>query len=75
MNFKEHCQLRGIEIHRDDLKFIKTSLAKLPYPRKREAVKGYLDEWLTGMEKTEKSFQKQNFGRFSANTYLRRLVD
>lgn len=70
MNFRQHCRSRGIEIHRDDLKFIKESLEQIPYNQKREAVQDYLNEWVAGMKQTDKSFQKQNFGRYRANSYL-----
>ncbi len=75
MNFRQHCRSRGIEINRDDLKLIKSSLEKLPYHLKRQAVQDYLEEWEAGMSETDKSFRRQNLGRYRANSYLIRKVE
>lgn len=73
--FKEHCVKLGIHLHRYDYKFIKESISKLPYDKKRCAVRGYCDEWIAGMSEVNKSFSKQNYGRFRANSFLRKKIE
>lgn len=75
MNFRQHCRSRGIEVNRDDLKLIKSSLEKLPYSQKRQAVQDYLEHWEAGMKETDKSFRRQNLGRYRANSYLIKKVE
>lgn len=63
MTFKELCALRGIELLRDDEKFLKKMKAT-----KKELI-NYAKIWKYEL----KEGRSQNQGRFRANTWLRQL--
>ncbi len=58
---------------KDDIIFIKKCLATIPYNERRRHLERYSELWLQGIGMTDIVYQKQNLGRFMANTYLREM--
>jgi hypothetical protein len=74
-SFKLFAELKGINLHKDDISFIKRFLGFIAYQERRKILERYAEEWLKGMAQTDIVYAKQNIGRFRANTWLRELVE
>lgn len=66
---------QGIELSKDDLKFIENILIKLPEKAHKSIMRDYSMKWLEGVGEAEKVYQEQNFGRRMANLWLRETLD
>ena len=73
MTFQLHCASLGIELLRDDVKFIKHQLLQIPQQLHRSTLEQYAITWLDAMAQCDIVYRKQNLGRRAANTYLREL--
>lgn len=71
MTFQQHCESLGIELLRDDIKFIKAQLLQIPQHLAKPTLKKYADTWLSAMSQCDNVTRKQNAGRLSANIFLR----
>lgn len=68
--FKPYCEKQGIELLKDDLKFIEKSLGRIiPSNRKRLMVV-YVEKWIEGMLSCKSQTVAQNTGRKRANLWL-----
>lgn len=74
-SFQFFAKTKGINLHKDDIAFIKRYIGFIPYQDRRKILEKYADEWLKGMAQTDIVYAKQNIGRFRANTWLRELVE
>lgn len=68
--FFEHMSSQGHQLIQEDFNFIRKQLNDIPYKLHREALRGYLSQWDSGVAQTEKVHEKQNMGRRKANLYL-----
>jgi len=69
-SFRQYAQGKGIELMRDDIKFLKVKLAKIPSHQKRGVLTRYAEEWYVGMNETKIVYQRQGYGRRRANLYM-----
>ena len=69
-SFRQYAQIKGIELMREDIKFLKAKLPKIASYAKRGVLERYAEEWVLGMRETEIVHQKQGYGRRRANLYL-----
>lgn len=74
MTFIEYCESKNIHLLRDDIRFIRFVLKKLPADRHKSIMRRYCDEWCKGMDECENAIQKENQGRNRANKYINSLV-
>jgi|JI7StandDraft_1071085.scaffolds.fasta_scaffold11654_4 hypothetical protein len=72
--FLDYCQRKGINLLKDDLKFIEKLLRLFPPDRQKSIMVRYCEEWHKGMAECENAAQSENFGRRRANLYLNSLV-
>ncbi len=72
--FPNYAHSKGFELLHDDYKFIEESIKDMPENEQRLLVRRYLNEWLLGSKDCDEAPQKQNKGRFRANTFLREFV-
>jgi len=70
MTFNDHCIAQGIELLRDDVKFIKRCLAVHERKHHKALLTQYATAWLTGMAEEPSSIKKQGAGRHAANNLL-----
>ncbi len=68
--FKDYCTKRGIELLRDDLKFIEKKLYLIHSDLHKSIMGDFVEKWCEGMGYTEIDSQKQNLGRNKANLWL-----
>jgi len=73
IKFRAHVLNIGYGLLREDYAFIEKHLQNTPQNEQRLILRRYLDEWVHGMGETEKTHQKQNLGRFRANSFLRSI--
>lgn len=67
----EKCHANGIKLLREDLRFLRICLAKLPRTSKLPVIRRYLDIWATRVAGSSSDVAKDNHGRFAANSWLR----
>ncbi|ARG96760.1 hypothetical protein [Legionella micdadei] len=66
-NYLKYAELAGLEFLYEDVQFLQSKL--------REILNQYTKCWLDAMSHEEKSFRKQNKGRFAANTFIREIME
>ena len=71
MIFQQHCSSLGIQLLRDDIRFIKSQLLGIPKQMHRQVLQQYADTWLRAMGSCGIVYRKQNIGRKVANVELR----
>ena len=69
-SFRQYAQAKGIELMREDIKFLKAKLARMSPNAHRGVLAHYADEWYLGMQETKISYQQQGYGRRRANLYM-----
>jgi hypothetical protein len=69
-SFRQYAELKGIDLMREDIKFLKLKLPKIASYAKRGVLERYAEEWVLGMRETEIVYRKQNCGRRRANNYI-----
>ena len=69
-SFQDYAASKGIILLKDDVKFIKECLAKIPNERHIAILVDYAERWLSGMSKCDIVARRQNLGRRIANLYL-----
>ena len=72
MNFTDHCTSLGIELLREDYKYIRTMLERVPQDKRKAIVGTYIEMWLRGIGSTINELEQQNLGRRMANNWLRK---
>lgn len=75
MSFESYCKEIGVELLRDDIRFIKTQLLGIPEQLRKPTLQKYADIYLQGMADCDNVIKKQNHGRFLANTFIREFVE
>jgi hypothetical protein len=70
MSFQNYCKSQGIELLRDDIKFIKSRLKVIPYNSHKSVLQRYCDIWIDSMRMCNNERIQQNVGRRAANLYL-----
>lgn len=70
MNFIEFAELKGLKMLKDDIRFVRKQLYRIPKPQKRIVMIRYIEEWQKGMVSEIIEHKKQNKGRFRANQWL-----
>ena len=73
--FQLHCSSLGIELLRDDIKFIKAQLSNIPLQLRKQHLQTYADTWLSAMESCDNVVRKMNVGRRAANLFLLGVTD
>lgn len=71
MTFTEYATSKNLQLHRDDIKFIKVQVAGLNPATRKQILIQYVDIWIEAMEAEPISHKRQNLGRKAANSYLR----
>lgn len=71
MSFHKYCENLGIELLKDDIKFIKFQLLHFPQQLHKSILTKYADIFLQGIASTDIVYKQQNAGRRLANTFLR----
>lgn len=71
MSFKAYCEQRGIELLREDMRFVRDILSRIPKSTHKSILRRYTCEWLGAFNKCDDILRKQNEGRREANTWLR----
>ena len=74
MNFIDYAKSKGLDLHKDDIAFIKRILPDIPQGEHKALLRDYLKTWTDGMGLTENVVQKQNLGRRMANLSLLKAV-
>ncbi len=72
--FFKYALNRGLELNRDDKKWLEGLCSGLPDDRVREALRGYIRMWLEHGKTDIEGQLNQNKGRFEANTFIRKLL-
>lgn len=75
MTFQSHCSSLGIQLLRDDIKFIKSQLLHIPQQLHKRILTEYSEKFLQGIQSTDIVYRQQNIGRRNANTFIRELVE
>lgn len=70
MSFAEYCSQQGLQLLRDDHKYIRRMLYRIPKNIHRSVLSDYCLKWQSGMDKCENATKKQNLGRRNANLWL-----
>ncbi|KTD69296.1 hypothetical protein Lste_2454 [Legionella steelei] len=69
--FFEQAKQAGLELLHDDKRWLRSlGYSQVNTPLLSE----YITRWLDGMKQEEKTFKKQNKGRWAANTYIREAL-
>lgn len=75
MTFQSHCSTLGIELLRDDIRFIKQQLLGIPEHVRKAVLKKYSEIYLQAMADCDNVTRQQNVGRRAANLFLLELVE
>lgn len=70
-SFREYCLNRGVELLRDDIRFINTQIANLEQSARRAVLSKYCEVWLSAMNSCDTDLRRMNIGRKAANSWLR----
>ena len=73
--FQDYCKKSGIQLLKDDLKYIERVLCNIDKGEQKRVLKHFTDEWLLGIQLEENSTLKQNTGRRRANLWLLEKVN
>lgn len=68
--FKAYAESLGIQLLKDDLRFIDTQLLRYSENESRAILRDYINEWLHGKGEEDNPTLNQNSGRFRANKWL-----
>lgn len=68
--FVAYAQSKGLELTKDDIKFMRQCLSDVSWSERRGIVEKYVSEWLLGMESANIHHVKQNAGRRRGNLWL-----
>ena len=72
--FLDYCATKGINLLKEDIRFIEKLVRMFPADRHKSIMKRYCDEWELGLAECENASQRENFARRKANLYLNSLV-
>lgn len=73
--FKDYVNRKGLQVLRDDYRFIEKCIRNMPQNEQRLVMRRYCSIWNRVMAETQKVVLKQNYGRFKANCYLREYAE
>lgn len=62
------------QIHKDDIRWVREQLVRLPLPLRIRACSSYAQVWNEAHDSERLEHCKENAGRFSANSRLRGFV-
>lgn len=68
--FKNYCNDKGIDLIRDDLKFIEESLNNIPLNLHSVALRGYIAAWRDSIRRNKDGTGGINLARKDANQFL-----
>lgn len=71
MSFRQHTESLGIELLRDDIRFIKSQLLRIPEQLRRGVLEEYCEVWITASRLCDNPIKRDNIGRRAANIWLR----
>jgi hypothetical protein len=71
MTFTEYAKSCGIELLRDDIKYLRAVTARMPTEARRDVLREYASIWVGEMKKCNHDAQRQNKGRRAANLWIR----
>lgn len=74
-SFQQFAQLKGINLLRDDIIFLRVSLSKVPYNARRSTLQRYAEIWVGAMRNCGDHIKKDNVGRAAANYWLRERIE
>jgi hypothetical protein len=66
-DFRNYCELKGLQILRDDMRFIERRLTEIHPDSHRRVMREYVRIWIQALSEG----QGQGQGRVKANQYLR----
>ena len=68
--FVAYAQSKGLDLTKDDIKFMRQCLGEVSWSERRGIVEKYVSEWLLGMESVKIQHMRQNAGRRRGNLWL-----
>jgi len=75
MKFTDYAKEQGCSLLRDDIKFMKAIVRKIPREARKRVLCDYIDIWVSTMQECENALQRQNAGRQAANLHVLGVVD
>jgi len=73
MTFNDHCTKQGIELLREDIRFIKRCLLTIERKDHRAILREYANVWIKAMANEPSELKKQGTARRQANLFLLEL--
>lgn len=70
MNFTDYAASKGLQLLRDDIKFIKGRIQLVDKDLRKTFLRRYVELWCQGMDDEERVQYKQAMGRRRANLWL-----
>lgn len=70
MTFQLYCQSLGIQLLRDDIKFIRAQLKRYHHSYHKNILSQYASIWVQSMAECHDDAKKMNHGRREANLFL-----
>ncbi len=70
MNFTGYAASKGLQLLRDDIKFIKGRIQLVDKDLRKTFLRRYVELWCQGMDETVNVQLKQSIGRRMANSWL-----
>lgn len=74
MNFPEYAAQKGLHLLKDDIKFIRARLHKVPQNARKSIMLRYIEIWLSTMRREPNVILRENMGRREANKYLLTVI-
>ena len=68
--FLDYAKKLGLDLLRDDIRFIDRSLTRIPKDRHRQVLYQYAQTWENELSKNAGSIQAQSLGRRAANALM-----
>jgi hypothetical protein len=72
MTFREYCIEHNVQILKDDTRFLRESLKKMPFADRKRVSHGYVNRWIEELNKEQAT---QNNARRAANNWLLDKLD
>lgn len=72
-NLTTYAKQRGIQLHKDDIVFIRALLSPMDRYQRQDYLKRYFEIWRDAMQSPGMR-NAQNAGRHAANTWLREIL-
>lgn len=71
MKFFEYAKLKGLDLLRDDITFLRSRMSSVPIKEQRTVIlRRYVELWCDTMSSCDNAVKRQNEGRRAANLWL-----